>query len=601
MEQPVVETPSTTIEQLAQDVPEVFLACFQIDADFNYRRRYREAAMQQLRDNIAAVGGLIYPVIVRKKEDGRHQLLVGNRRFRAFTDVYGPSAAIKAKVLDVSDAQAIALMMTENGVREDPSVIEDAEGAARMLGICNGDRVEAAARLGWKRDKFDKRLALMNAAQSTRDAYLEDLIGVGHVELLASFRRDVQDNIVAKCREANRWPTLEELKAMGAKAMCSLEAAIFDRSDCSGCPHNTGFQQAMFETAFEGSNCTNRRCYDQKTEAALEIRRAQLEEEYAVVRIVRPGDNETLVLLRATGDRGVGEEQAKTCRTCGDFGACVSAVPDKLGKAFRDVCFNKACNDEKVSAERKRQRDAETAAQDAAAGGQAQTTAASTATGEGAEAAQAAALSSEAAENATAAATATSAGPTASTNSIRNAIKEYREAVWREIFKRQAKKLDVMKSRSLLVALLIHRPGYVNSHEAINAINEALGESVFGTANRPEKILRAVLAFDTQKLATAFNLLAAHVTKDMPIEDIVGFLKALDVRIEDWFRVNEQFFDVLTKVEIDAVCNEIGLAKAAGNTYASLRNGSKKEFVAAMLKVNGFKYDGAVPKLMRWK
>jgi ParB family chromosome partitioning protein len=77
-------------------------------------------------------------------------------------------------------------------------------------------------------------------------------------------------------------------------------------------------------------------------------------------------------------------------------------------------------------------------------------------------------------------------------------------------------------------------------------------------------------------------------------------LKALDIKLEQHWRVNESFFDVLTKTELDAVCDEIGLAKAAGKTYTSLKNGSKKDFVAGMLKVEGFEYLGAIPKLMRW-
>jgi hypothetical protein len=59
--------------------------------------------------------------------------------------------------------------------------------------------------------------------------------------------------------------------------------------------------------------------------------------------------------------------------------------------------------------------------------------------------------------------------------------------------------------------------------------------------------------------------------------------------------------DVLTKTEIDAVCVELGLDKSMGKTYASLKNGSKKDFVAAVLTVKDFQYIGAVPALMRWK
>jgi ParB family chromosome partitioning protein len=86
----------------------------------------------------------------------------------------------------------------------------------------------------------------------------------------------------------------------------------------------------------------------------------------------------------------------------------------------------------------------------------------------------------------------------------------------------------------------------------------------------------------------------------MPIEDLVGFLQALEVKLEEHWKVNETFFETLTKTELDAVCVEVGLADAAGKHYARLQNGSKKDFVKAMLKVEGFNYLGAIPRMMRW-
>jgi ParB family chromosome partitioning protein len=115
-----------------------------------------------------------------------------------------------------------------------------------------------------------------------------------------------------------------------------------------------------------------------------------------------------------------------------------------------------------------------------------------------------------------------------------------------------------------------------------------------------QALMRALLAFDQEKLAKAYFHVPAQVTAEMPIRDLVGFLTALDIQIEQYWKVNETFFDILTKTELDAVCQEIGLAKAAGKTYDSLKNGKKADFVKAMLKVDGFRYEGAVPQLMRW-
>lgn len=320
-----------------------------IKEGFNYRRRYDPAKMSSLQASIKAQG-LIQPVVVRKLDNDDYQLIAGGRRYRAYVAEFGEQSEIPAIVRVLTDAEATAAMIAENNEREDPSIIEDAEGAARMLGLCKGDREEAARRLGWNRNKLDRRLAIMNAIDEVRNAYLEDKLLVGHVEILAALRKDVQAKVITAILTAPSVPTVEQLKAMAEQALLSLEAAIFDRGACNGCHFNTGYQKSMFETSFEGSRCTNKECFNQKTEEELETRRVALAESYQVVRIVRPGDDKTVLPLRAEGPRGVGEEQALACRTCAEFGACVSAVPEKLGNVYKDVCFNKTCNDEKVAA-----------------------------------------------------------------------------------------------------------------------------------------------------------------------------------------------------------------------------------------------------------
>lgn len=80
------------------------------------------------------------------------------------------------------------------------------------------------------------------------------------------------------------------------------------------------------------------------------IRKESLKDEYPVIRIVRAGDNFAQVKLRADGPAGVGEAQAEACRSCANFGAAVSALPERLGAVFKDQCFNTACNQEKVAA-----------------------------------------------------------------------------------------------------------------------------------------------------------------------------------------------------------------------------------------------------------
>jgi ParB family chromosome partitioning protein len=547
---------------------------------FNYRRRYNAEKMASLRESIK-LQGLLQPVTVRQLDDG-YQLIAGGRRFKAFVEEFGPQSEIKAEIRVMTDAEATAAMLAENNEREDPSVIEDAEGAARMLGLCNGDRDEAARRLGWTRNKLDRRAAVMNAIQPVRDAYLEDKILVGHVEIFAALRKEVQQRVIEMMLKAERKITVDELQKMAEASLQSLDAAIFDKTDCARCQFNTGEQQAMFDTSFSGSRCTNRECFQAKTEDELQARAKQLADTYQVVRIVRPGDNNTVTTVRAAGDKGVGEEQAKACRTCANFGACVMGTPTALGKVITDACFNTTCNDEKVAANTKAVKAAQLA--QAIEAPKAQPAAGATPPN---VAAGKAAGKTQAAPKATA------------SSDQRTAVKEYREAIWRAIFKRAAEKLPVMQNRALLVAIVLHRPSDLDSHGSRDAIQKALGNQLQSGVNT-ETLLGNVLALDQAGLATALQNLAANVSKTASINDVTGYLKALDIKIESYWKLNETFLDILTKTEIDAVCIELGLADAAGKHYDKLKNGPKKDFVKGMLEVQGFQYVGAVPALMRW-
>lgn len=550
-----------------------------IDADFNYRRRYDPQRMASLRADIRA-RGLIQRVVLRPREQGRFQLIVGNRRLRALVAEFGEQVEVPSEIRLLSDADATAMMAAENGEREDPSAIEDAELAARMLGEVKGDREEAASRLGWERRKFERRIALMHAGPSVRDAYLQDRIGIGHVEILAALRKEVQERVMQVILQQPQAPGVEQLKAMAEQSLQNLDSAIFDRGECAGCQYNTGNQQALFDESFAGTRCTNRECFGQKTEQELQARAQRLQDSYPLVRIVRPGDNSTVIALRAEGKRAVGAEQAAACRSCASFGACVSAVPDTLGKAYEQVCFDQACNERKVNAWRQQNlqqgNDLASAVESGAnapAPGTAKAQRQSRTQGGDAEPKPA---------------------------QIRNAVREYRESVWRTVFQAAALQLPPLTSRQLLLALIAHRPAYLDAHAAIAATNKLLGLDIPMVSARTHRLVRTVLALDEAQVATGLQQVAAHVGKDLPIDDLVGFLQALGVRLEQHWRVNESFFTVLTKSELDAVCVEIGLADAAAKHYARLKNGAKKEFLAAMLKVEGFQYAGTIPRLMRW-
>lgn len=563
-----------------------------ISAGRNPRTYFGEVKMAELEASVRAQG-ILTPILLRPAFEGsRYVIIAGERRYRAALAVYGPDWEIPALLIQMTDADADAAAATENIIREPMTPVEESEAAARVLGDCNGDREEARKRLGWTRPTLDRRLALMYATDKVRQALQERKIMLGHAELLAVLRKEAQDNTLELLLGKKVQMTVAELKAQIDHAALFLDKAIFNMDECTSCVQNSCNQPALFAEVITGGRCTNKACFEKKTEDELESRAARLREDYQVVRIARPGENHTLMTLVADGPKGVGIEQATACRVCKNFGAVVSGVPDKLGVTYKNVCMDVACNKQMVAKRVEAEALANAAAQPATQEGIQRSAVPSCSTEQPAGTKPV----SQARENKAN----VKAGASPSYPEPSNRVKEYREKLWRAIFKRVVGKLSIPDNRMVLLALCMTTPGKINA----NAIEKDLSDTVRITTHEgPGAVLKKLRELEQNKLAAALQTIAANVSDGpmgLDIKEIVSMLKTFDAKLSEHWKVSEEFFQLLTKNEIDAVCAEIGITKAMGDDYAKARNMGKSDYMKAVLSVANFDYRGRIPKLVTW-
>ncbi|MEO0418558.1 MAG: ParB/RepB/Spo0J family partition protein [Pseudomonadota bacterium] len=95
----------------------------------NPRKRFDEGALEELAASIAA-RGVIQPIIVRPKPDGKFQLVAGERRWRAAQKAR--LHEIPALVRDLSEREVMALALIENLQREDLNPVEEARAYQRL-------------------------------------------------------------------------------------------------------------------------------------------------------------------------------------------------------------------------------------------------------------------------------------------------------------------------------------------------------------------------------------------------------------------------------------------------------------------------------------
>ncbi|WP_186032055.1 PRTRC system ParB family protein [Burkholderia gladioli] len=539
----------------------------------NPRTYFDDAKMAEMKASITA-RGVDTPVIVRPIDDGFYELIAGGRRFKAALETRGEDYDMPVNVKDVDEVEAEEIAFTENIQRDDMSPGDEAVEAARLLGRCQGDRDEAARRIGWSRPTLDSRLALLNCSKDVLIALNTRQILLGHAELLAALSKDNQDRVLPVIVAEKK--SIAEVRKLVESAACSLSAAIFDKADCAACQHNSAMQSEMFGESIATGNCTNRQCYNGKTDKQLEAIAGSLRDEFPTVRIVRAGDNHTRVQLTVDGPNGVGEAQAKACHGCQNFGVAVSGLPDSAGKTFRGQCFDTVCNMRKVADRIKADKAATKAA---TADGKVSAVAAKTG-----------------GKNASAAAAAAPAAVTVVAESDR--VKQYREALWRKALRRDVGKSGEL-ARQYLIAIVL--AGYARQikDEAFRAVFEKVTDKK-APASDFGKALSLSASANPEQQATMITGMFVAAVEGLDVSYLRQLCKHHDLDLTQHWKLNKEFLELVTKAEMMVIADELGLRVAMGDNFKKVFSKSKADVITALLAVEGFVYDGKLLKVLKY-
>lgn len=546
-----------------------------IEPGNNPRGFFDPKEMAELTESVR-VHGVAQSILIRPIEDGKYQVIAGERRYRAAMAAHGVDFEMPVLIIECTAEQAAVLANIENTIRADMSPTEEGKSAAQILGQVQGDRDEAARLLSWSRAKLDSRVALMNCSELVQKTLNERNIKLGHAELFASLAKESQDKLLPAVLE--RGLTVNDLKSLIEKAASKLSAAIFDKADCAGCQHNSSVQGTMFEACITDGSCTNGACYKTKTEAALEGMKEALKDEYPVIRIVRAGDNFAQVRIRAEGAGSVGEAQAEACRGCNNFGAAISAIPEHLGKAFKDQCFDPVCNQKKVAENIRSQTEAKAALAKANSG-----------TAESKDAPKGASDDKAKAKATPVPATTVSEG---------DKVKEYRLGVWRAAMKKEVAK-DYQLSVQYLIALAVTGNIRHVNQSGMTAVFERLsgekkGLDLTSVADQVQKM-------GPDELDTATKMLAVTAMNDVPETELVRLAKHIKLDLTKHWKMDATFLNLFTKSQIQLIAKSVGLDKALGDGFSKVFTEKKEPLIAALLAVKDFDYSATIPPVLMYK
>lgn len=156
----------------------------------NDRQTFDADGLRELADSIAAYG-LAQPPTVRPTGHRRYEIVCGERRFRAMTDVLGWSE-VPCVVRELSDEQASAIMLAENVARRDIDPCEEARAYSSRMERFGLDVEQLSAAVGVSTDRIRRRLRLLDLTPEIAHLVARGQIGVRVAELLAGLDADRQ-------------------------------------------------------------------------------------------------------------------------------------------------------------------------------------------------------------------------------------------------------------------------------------------------------------------------------------------------------------------------------------------------------------------------
>lgn len=148
---------------------------------FQPRMSFDQESLEELAESIKTLG-LIQPITVRRKDDGRYQIISGERRFRA-SRLCGMDM-VPAYIRDTNDQGMLEMAIVENIQREDLDPIEVAMSYQRLIEECNLTQEQMAIRVGKKRASVTNFLRLLKLPAKIQHDLKVGLLSVGHAKVL---------------------------------------------------------------------------------------------------------------------------------------------------------------------------------------------------------------------------------------------------------------------------------------------------------------------------------------------------------------------------------------------------------------------------------
>lgn len=131
--------------------------------------------------------GIIQPIVVRQYEEGKYEIIAGERRWRAAS--YLGWTKIPAIIKTYDDEKTAAVALIENLQREELTAVEEAMAYAKLIDIHGLTQESLAQQLGKGQSTIANKLRLLKLPTSIQNALLEKEITERHARALIALNK----------------------------------------------------------------------------------------------------------------------------------------------------------------------------------------------------------------------------------------------------------------------------------------------------------------------------------------------------------------------------------------------------------------------------
>lgn len=147
--------------------------------------------------------GVIQPIVVRRLDGDRYEIIAGERRYRAIKKLNWTE--VPAIVRDLNDKETASIALIENLQREELTAIEEALAYQQLIELHHLTQEALAQRLGKGQSTIANKLRLLKLPKYVQDAILKREITERHARALISIKdEELQIKLVELIRE-NDW------------------------------------------------------------------------------------------------------------------------------------------------------------------------------------------------------------------------------------------------------------------------------------------------------------------------------------------------------------------------------------------------------------